>query len=267
MAEGKVVGLKALSALFGGSALIVIVATIIYLVVFSGPNYCPEIDEMNENGPITEFSVQIVGDSLFGADADGCASVSTFMSLRLWVQVEDHSEPGATVAGDESIPKQYVRNPEPKYGWKSEYADWNWTVINGGANDIMPYCTENDCDDVLDEIITDSGEGLIPDLVEKAQNDGSNVILIGYYSVPKGSEYEPVILEVEIINDRYNEFAKANEGVYFISLKDVMSPEETPELYSDDLVHPSIDGYSAIGEHIADFIIDEHKKETGMWFR
>ena len=131
----------------------------------------------------------------------------------------------------------------------------------------MPHCTENDCDEVLDEIITDSGEGLIPDLVEKAQNDGSKVILIGYYSVPKGSEYEPVILEVEILNDRYNEFAKANEGVYFISLKDVMSPEETPELYSDDLVHPSIDGHSAIGRHIAEFIRDEHKKETGMWFR
>ena len=255
MAEGKVVGLKALSALFGGSALIVIVATIIYLVVFSGPNYCPEIDEMNENGPITEFSVQIVGDSLFGADADGCASVSTFMSLILWLQVEDNSVPGATVIGDESIPEQYVSG------------DWNWTVIDGGGNDIMPHCTENDCDEVLDEIITDSGEGLIPDLVEKAQNDGSNVILIGYYSVPKGSEYEPVILEVEIVNDRYNEFAKANEGVYFISLKDVMSPEETPELYSDDLVHPSIDGHSAIGEYIADFIINIHKEETGMWFR
>ena len=49
--------------------------------------------------------------------------------------------------------------------------------------------------------------------------------------------------------------------------KDVMSPEETPELYSDDLVHPSIDGHSAIGRHIAEFIRDEHIKETGMWFR
>jgi len=255
MAEGKVVGLKSLSALFGGSAFIVIVATIIYLVVFSGPNYCPEIDDMNENDPITEFSVQVIGDSLFGADADGCASVSTFMSLRLWLKVEDNSVPGATIIGDESIPEQYVSG------------DWNWTVIDGGGNDIMPYCTENDCDEVLDEIITDSGEGLIPDLVEKAQKDGSNVILIGYYSVPKGSEYEPVILEVEIINDRYNEFAEANEGVYFISLKDVMTPEETPELYSDDLVHPSDDGHYVIGEYIADFIINIHKEETGMWFR
>jgi lysophospholipase L1-like esterase len=220
------------------------------------PDYCTEIDNMNQTDPITEFKVQVVGDSLFGADADGCASVSTFMSLRLWLEVEDNSIPGAIVSdGDEGIPQQYVSG------------DWNWTVINGGANDIMPYCTENDCDEVLDEIITDSGEGQIPNLVEKAQNDGSNVILIGYYSVPKGSEYEPVILEVEIINDRYNEFAKANEGVYFISLKDVMNPEETPELYSEDLVHPSNDGHFAIGEHIADFIIDEHKKETGMWFR
>jgi len=252
MAEGKVVGLKWARFLIPG---ILIIGASAYFVLFLMPDYCAEIDNMNENNPITEFSVQVIGDSLFGADEDGCASVSTFMSLRLWLQVDDNSVSGATVAGDESIPEQY------------DSSNWNWTVINGGANDIMPYCTENDCDEVLDEIITDSGEGLIPDLVEKAQNDGSNVILIGYYSVPKGSEYEPVILEVEIVNDRYNEYAKANEGVYFISLKDVMNPEETPELYSEDLVHPSDDGHFAIGEHIADFIINIHKEETGMWFR
>ena len=255
MEEGKVAGLKSLKILLGSIVVITIIAVPLYLLL-AGPDYCTEIDNMNQTDPITEFSVQVVGDSLFGADADGCASVSTFMSLRLWLEVEDNSIPGAMVNdGDEGIPQQYVSG------------NWNWTVINGGANDIMPYCTENDCDEVLDEIITDSGEGLIPDLVEKAQNDGSNVILIGYYSVPKGSEYEPVILEVEIVNDRYNEFAKANEGVYFISLKDVMSPEETAHLYSDDLVHPSIDGHSAIGRHIAEYIRDEHQKETGMWFR
>ena len=256
MAEGEVVGLNALKWARLIIPGILIIGGVAYFALFMMPDYCTDIDNMNETDPITEFSVQVVGDSLFGADAEGCASVSTFMSLRLWLEVEDNSIPGAMVSdGNEGIPQQYVSG------------DWNWTVINGGANDIMPYCTENDCDEVLDEIITDSGEGQIPDLVEKAQNDGSNVILLGYYSVPKGSEYEPVILEVEIVNDRYNEFAKANEGVYFISLKDVMSPEETPELYSDDLVHPSIDGHSVIGEHIADFIINEHKKDTGMWFR
>ena len=256
MAEGEVVGLNALKWARFIIPGILIIGGVAYFALFMMPDYCTDIDNMNETDPITEFSVQVVGDSLFGADADGCASVSTFMSLRLWLEVEDNSIPGAMVSdGNEGIPQQYVSG------------DWNWTVINGGANDIMPYCTENDCDEVLDEIITDSGEGQIPDLVEKAQNDGSNVILLGYYSVPKGSEYEPVILEVEIVNDRYNEFAKANEGVYFISLKDVMSPEQTPELYSEDLVHPSDDGHFAIGEHIANFIIDEHKKETGMWFR
>ena len=256
MAEGEVVGLNALKWARFIIPGILIIGGVAYFALFLMPDYCTDIDNMNQTDPITEFSVQVVGDSLFGADADGCASVSTFMSLRLWLEVEDNSIPGAMVNdGDEGIPQQYVSG------------NWNWTVINGGANDIMPYCTENDCDEVLDDIITDSGEGLIPDLVEAAQDDGSKIILIGYYSVPKGSEYEPVILEVEILNDRYSEYAKANEDVYFISLKEVMSPEETPDLYSDDLVHPSDDGHFAIGEYIADFIIDEHKKETGMWFR
>jgi len=45
-----------------------------------------------------------------------------------------------------------------------------------------------------------------------------------------------------------------NDNVYFISLKDVMDPENTPEYYSDDLVHPSEEGHRVIGEHLADFI-------------
>lgn len=255
MVEGEVVGLNALKWARFIIPGILIIGGVGYFALFMMPDYCTDLENMNETDPITEFSVQVIGDSLFGSDADGCASVSTFMSLRLWLEVEDNAIPGAAVIGDESIPEQYVSG------------DWNWTVINGGANDIMPYCTEYDCDEVLDDIITDSGEGLIPDLVETAQNDGSKIILIGYYSVPKGSEYEPVILEVEILNDRYNEFAKANEGVYFISLKEIMSPEETPELYGDDLVHPSDEGHFEIGEYIANFIIEEHVKETGMWFR
>ena len=253
MNEGKVVGLKALRAL-GALVVIIVIAIPTYLFLFSGPDYCGEIEEMKTD-PIKEFSVQIVGDSVFNADADGCASVAGFMSLRLWLPVEDNSVPGATITGNEGIPEQYISG------------DWNWTIIDGGGNDIMPYCTEEDCDEILDEMMSDSGNGLIPDLVEEAKNDGSNVILIGYYSVPRGSEFEPVVLEIEILNDRYSEFAKANENVYFISLKDVMEPESTPEYYSDDLVHPSLEGSEAIGEHIANFIIDEHKKETGKWFR
>ena len=254
MAEGTVVGLNALKWARFIIPAILIIGWAIYATFFMMPDYCPEIESMNENGPITVFSVQVIGDSIFGADADGCASVSTFMSLRLWLEVDDNSIPGATVTGDEGIPDQYISG------------DWNWTVIDGGGNDIMPYCTEEDCDERLDEIITDSGQGLIPDLVEEIKNDGSHVILIGYYSVPKGSEFEPVVLEMEILNERYSEFAKSNENVYFISLKDVMNPERTPEYYSDDLVHPSLDGHHAIGEHIANFIIDEHVKEYGEWF-
>ena len=239
MAEGKVVGLKALSAFFGGSALIVIVASIIYLVVFSGPNYCPEIDDM------AEANIQLVGDSLFGSDADGCASVAGFMSLKLELRVTDHAIPGATVIGEDGIPSQYVSG------------DWEWTIVDGGGNDAMAYCSEGDdeeCDEKLDEIITDDNKGLIPDLINKVKDDGSKVLILGYYDVPEGSEFEDLILEIEILNDRYKEYAEVNDDVYFISLKDIMSPEGTPDYYSDDLVHPSEEGHKVIGEHIADFI-------------
>ena len=102
--------------------------------------------------------------------------------------------------------------------------------------------------------MTNDNKGLMPDLINKAKDDGSKVIILGYYGIPEGSEFEGVVLQVEILNDRYNEFAEVNDDVYFISLKDVMSPEETPDYYSEDLVHPSEEGHQAIGNHIADFI-------------
>ena len=202
--------------------------------------YCPDIEELEDG------KIQVVGDSVFGSDADGCASIAGFMSMKLEVKVTDHAIPGATVIGEDGIPSQYVSG------------DWEWTVIDGGGNDAMAYCSEGDddeCDEKLDEIMTDDNKGLIPNLINKAKNDGSQVIILGYYSVPKGSEFEDLVLEIEILNDRYKEFAEANDDVYFISLKDVMTPETTPIYYSDDLVHPSEEGHKAIGEYIADFIV------------
>ena len=218
--------------------VLLILAVPAYLFLFD-EGYCPEIDEMKE------ANIQLVGDSLFGSDADGCASIAGFMSLKLELRVTDHAIPGATVIGEDGIPSQYVSG------------DWEWTIVDGGGNDAMAYCSEGDdeeCDEKLDEIITDDNKGLIPDLINKVKNDGSKVLILGYYNVREGSEFEDLILEIEILNDRYKEYAEVNDDVYFISLKDIMSPEGTPDYYSDDLVHPSEEGHKVIGEHIVDFI-------------
>tara|TARA_B100001250_G_scaffold404094_1_gene419540 strand:- start:7 stop:690 length:684 start_codon:yes stop_codon:yes gene_type:complete len=215
--------------------VILVLAVPAYLFLFD-EGYCPEIEEMEES------NIQIIGDSVFGSGAEGCTDISGFMSLALDLRVIDNAVPGSTIIGDEEIPSQYVSKK------------WDWTIIDGGGNDIMGICAEEDCDETLDTIITDDNKGLMPDLINKAKQDESKVILIGYYSVPKGSEFEVVVLEIEILNDRYEEFAAVNDNVYFISLKDVMDPESTPEYYSDDLVHPSEEGHRVIGEHLADFI-------------
>ena len=218
--------------------VLLILAVPAYLFLFD-EGYCPEIDEMKE------ANIQLVGDSLFGSAADGGASIAGFMSLKLELRVTDHAIPGATVIGEDGIPSQYVSG------------DWEWTIVDGGGNDAMAYCSEGDdeeCDEKLDEIITDDNKGLIPDLINKVKNDGSKVLILGYYNVPEGSEFDDLILEIEILNDRYKEYAEVNDDVYFISLKDIMSPEETPDYYSDDLVHPSEEGHKVIGEHIVDFI-------------
>ena len=81
--------------------VLLILAVPAYLFLFD-EGYCPEIEEMNE------AKIQLVGDSLFGSDADGCASIAGFMSLKLELRVTDHAIPGATIIGEDGIPSQYV---------------------------------------------------------------------------------------------------------------------------------------------------------------
>ncbi len=208
-----------------------------YLFLF-GPGYCPDIEEMPDG------NIQVIGDSIFGSDADGCASIAGFMSLRMNLRVTDNAVPGSTVTGSGGIPSQYVSG------------DWEWTVVDGGGNDLIENCVDEDCEETLDAIMSDdeANTGLMPDLVSQIKADGSEVIIVGYYSVPEGSEFEAVSLELDILMDRYSEFAENNDGVYFLNLREMMSPEDTPEYYSEDLVHPSEEGHEAIGNHIADFI-------------
>ena len=166
--------------------VLLIVVVPAYLFLFD-EGYCPDIEEM------ADANIQVIGDSVFGSDADGCASIAGFMSLRLELRVTDHAIPGATVIGGDGIPSQYVSG------------DWEWTVIDGGGNDVMAYCSEGDddeCDEKLDEIMTNDNKGLMPDLINKVKDDGSKVIILGYYGIPEGSEFEGVVLQVEILNDR-----------------------------------------------------------------
>jgi len=81
--------------------ILLIVAVPTYLFLFD-EGYCPDIEELEDG------KIQVIGDSVFGSDADGCASIAGFMSMKLEVKVTDHAIPGATVIGEDGIPSQYV---------------------------------------------------------------------------------------------------------------------------------------------------------------
>ena len=86
--------------------VLLIVAVPAYLFLFD-EGYCPDIEEM------ADANIQVIGDSVFGSDADGCASIAGFMSLRLELRVTDHAIPGATVIGEDGICLLYT-SPSPR---------------------------------------------------------------------------------------------------------------------------------------------------------
>ena len=52
---------------------------------------------------MADANIQVIGDSVFGSDAERCASIAGFMSLRLELKVTDNAIPGATVIGEDGI--------------------------------------------------------------------------------------------------------------------------------------------------------------------
>ena len=105
---------------------------------------------------------------------------------------------------------------------------------------------------VVDQIIDESAQsGVMVSLVEQAITDGAQVILLGYYATPQGSEFEGCDEERAAINQRYSALAAARAAVHFVDMGSVMSPQSTPGHYADDLIHPSVAGSQAIGEAVA----------------
>ena len=195
--------------------------------------------------------VLVIGDSMLAWHKVSGRSIGDVISRKLNRTVVDRSIVAARFnyalpisgAMGLNISKQYRKGA------------WDWVVINGGGNDLWFGCGCLACDGVIDRLITkDGSSGKIPKLVTKIQNDGANVIFVGYLHSPGvASIIDHCRDEGLELDRRLSALASRNQRLEFISLSGLI-PYGDKSFHSLDMIHPSLKGSSIIGEKIAEVI-------------
>ena len=187
------------------------------------PQQCLDVDALPAGSEI-----QIIGDSVFDFNEETCEDVSDFMSLSLGATVEDRSIGGTWLdhPEDEDIADSYAPGP------------WPWLIVDGGGNDLLGFCNcECSSDDIARLINPDGTDGAMSDLIRTIVDNGSRVILLGYYQPTPDSEFGGCIDELEVLSSGYSALADQLPEVTFLDARNVINAEEDRSLLHTDGVH------------------------------
>ncbi|TNJ41195.1 SGNH/GDSL hydrolase family protein [Phaeobacter sp. B1627] len=192
-----------------------------------------------------------MGDSLLAWNRLSGQSIPDVVEQSLEEPVVDRSVIAARMiyrlpvsgAAGLSIPKQYRPGP------------WDWVILNGGGNDLWFGCGCGRCTDKLDKLLSEDGtRGAIAGVVQRIRADGARVVFVGYLRSPgRSSPIEPCKDEGDALDARVAAMAAGDEGVYFLSLADLV-PHRDLSFHAADRVHPSFKAGRVIGQRIAAII-------------
>lgn len=194
-----------------------------------------------------------MGDSLLASHGVSNRAISDAVERSLGEPVIDRSVMGARmiynlpISGSLgiSIPKQFTPGK------------WDWVILNGGGNDLWFGCGCLLCDRKLGKLIAkDGSSGKIPKLIAKLRNTGARVVYVGYLRSPGiGSPIEHCKDEGNRFEARIANFANVHEGVYFVSIADLV-PHGDRSFFVADMIHPSVKASALIGARVAKTIHD-----------
>lgn len=191
--------------------------------------------------------ILVIGDSMLEWQSFRGASIPQVLAKRLKRNVENRAESGAKLylTGNadnkrDVIPAQYSKG------------NWNWVIVNGGANDLLAKCGCTRCDAVLDRLISkDAKTGILPDLVDRIRRDGPRVLLLAYYegNVRPNlfSRCEQVVLQ---LSERQRRLAASLRNVEFLRTRPAINPENRSH-FAFDGFHLSRKGTRRVGALLA----------------
>lgn len=143
------------------------------------------------------------------------------------------------------IPRQYVDG------------SFGLLIASGGGNDFANCTCGEDCDPVLDALISEDGtEGAVPELVNRAIAGGAKVAWVGYFRpMDNGNEFSACGGELNAYRARLSALDARTDHMVFVDGVECGSGTEE-ELYEEDGYHPSEAGSTAMGALVADALAD-----------
>lgn len=189
-----------------------------------------------------------IGDSVLDWHSWTGASVPDVIAAELGAPVVNAAVSGARLSRPGGM--MGLMGPDIRAQYRAR--DWDWVVIDGGANDLRQECGCGACAADLDAIISpDAAQGEFPALVAETRQSGARVMLVGYYGPSRrGGPFAPCWDELQVLNARLAALAAARDGVHFVATEAAMPPDRLDH-YDADLIHPSRIGAAAIGRRIA----------------
>lgn len=195
--------------------------------------------------------ILLMGDSLMAVHGATGRTVANGVARTLGEPVTDRSAMGARIIYGLPITGAMGMN----IGKQFRAGNWDWIIVNGGGNDIWFGCGCTACERKLNKLISsDGGHGRIPKMVRQLRNTGARVIYVGYLRSPGvGSPIENCKDEGDILEQRIATMAAADQGLFFMSLKELV-PHGDRSFHTFDMIHPSVKGSDAIGRMVAGII-------------
>jgi len=193
-----------------------------------------------------------IGDSILKWNAEVDSAIPDVLGQTLKRPVTNSAVSGAHL----SLPEPNA--DQPTYDIRQQYQpqDWDWVVMNGGANDLAGNCACETCSPLIDDMIGEDGlSGEIPDFARQVTATGSKLMYVGYYAMPSDARFgfDQCNDELDAHNTRLAKMAAALPNIWFVSAAAVVSPQDL-NAYDADRVHPSAAGSQQIGQHIAEAI-------------
>lgn len=206
------------------------------LLVLAGCSFVPpSVDR--------DADVIVVGDSILAWHRGTGRSIPDAVEQGTGLTVSNVSVSGARFLGTGGIPSQYIAGP------------WDWVIVDGGGNDLLPACGNSNAPAILDALISADGQqGAIPAFVNRAATNGAQVIILGYYPVSaRGGPFVSCVSVLDELAMRQARLAASNPAAVFVDSGDVIDAIDAAS-YAPDLVHPSQQGAALVGQLLASTI-------------
>lgn len=194
---------------------------------------CAQLDTLPR-----EPSVLAIGDSILAWNNDRCHGIPERAGLVAGVHVDNRAVSGTVM---HEIASQYdaARDDGP----------WDVVIVDGGGNDVNSFCECGACDGVLADVSerTDT-------LLDLMRDDGARVILVDYFGFHARAWYgfDRCEAALEDLQAQREGVDAARDDVTFVDLGALVTPDDHPEAYTFDYVHPSDEGSRILGALVAE---------------